>query len=450
MVRRGHVLSAPHFVLKKGPGSSVDSDLFAAWSDFDLASALAESLNIPARVANDADVQGAAVVNGKGLEVVITLGTGFGSAVFMDGTLLPHIELAHQPFRKDETYNEQVGEMARQEGGRQALERPGARGHRLSRCAFLLRPPLHRWRQRPPDRAGRTGRCPRAHHRGGQHGGDPGRDQALGRAAPGRMTPPRITLVGGGSTHWTPTLLVDFANTPALAEAEVTLYDIDPTTLPAMLELAAHIARSRDIGLTAGAAPDLPSALQGAEFVLTTLSVGGFASMVHDIEIPATYGLRQPVGDSVGPGGIMRALRSIPVMVDIARAVEEHAPDAMLLNVSNPLSTLCRAMSKETAVTTVGLCNEMVGFQFAMSLIFECGMHEVRPTVAGVDHLPWSPASPSAMTTASANCADPSRSRRLGERRHLDELPPPNGQGLAQDTRTGRSGPSPTWSSTTR
>jgi alpha-galactosidase/6-phospho-beta-glucosidase family protein len=202
------------------------------------------------------------------------------------------------------------------------------------------------------------------------------------------MTPPRITLVGGGSTHWTPTLLVDFANTPALAEAEVTLYDIDPTTLPPMLELAAHIARSRDIGLTARAAPDLPSALQAAEFVLTTLSVGGFASMVHDIEIPATYGLRQPVGDSVGPGGIMRALRSIPVMVDIARAVEEHAPHAMLLNVSNPLSALCRAMSKETAVTTVGLCNEMVGFQFAMSLIFECGMHEVKPIVAGVNHLP--------------------------------------------------------------
>jgi alpha-galactosidase len=202
------------------------------------------------------------------------------------------------------------------------------------------------------------------------------------------MTRPRITLVGGGSTHWTPTLLVDFANTPALAEAEVTLYDIDPKTLPPMLELAAHIARSRDIGLSARAVPDLPSALQGAEFVLTTLSVGGFASMVHDIEIPATYGVRQPVGDSVGPGGIMRALRSIPVMVDIARAVEAHAPDAMLLNVSNPLSALCRAMSKETAVTTVGLCNEMVGFQFAMSLIFECGMHEVKPTVAGVNHLP--------------------------------------------------------------
>jgi alpha-galactosidase/6-phospho-beta-glucosidase family protein len=195
-------------------------------------------------------------------------------------------------------------------------------------------------------------------------------------------------MVGGGSTHWAPTLLVDFANTPALHDAEVTLYDIDQKTLPPMVELGAHIARNRKIGLATKAATTLPEALNGAEFVLTTLSVGGFASMVHDIEIPASYGLRQPVGDSVGPGGIMRALRSIPVMVDIARATEQHAPEALLLNVSNPLSAICRAITKETRVTTVGLCNETVGFQFAMSLIFECGMNEVHLTLAGVNHLP--------------------------------------------------------------
>jgi alpha-galactosidase len=201
-------------------------------------------------------------------------------------------------------------------------------------------------------------------------------------------SPPRITLVGGGSTHWAPTLLVDFANTPGLQDADVTLYDIDQKSLPPMLELGQHIARSRKIDLTTRVATELPAALHGAEFVLTTLSVGGFASMRHDIEIPAAYGLRQPVGDSVGPGGIMRALRSIPVMVDIARATEEHAPDALLVNVSNPLSAICRAITRETGVRTVGLCNELVGFQFAMSLIFECGMKDVNPTVAGVNHLP--------------------------------------------------------------
>jgi alpha-galactosidase/6-phospho-beta-glucosidase family protein len=198
----------------------------------------------------------------------------------------------------------------------------------------------------------------------------------------------RITLVGGGSTHWTPTLLVDFANTPALADAQVTLHDINGDSLPQMLELAAHIARSRGIALTVRATTDLPAALEGAEFVLTTLSVGGFESMRHDIEIPYRYGIRQPVGDSVGPGGIMRALRSIPIVVDIARAVEKHAPDALLMNVSNPLTALCRAATVETGVTTVGLCNELVGFQFAMSLLFDCGMHEVNPVVGGVNHLP--------------------------------------------------------------
>jgi polyphosphate glucokinase len=117
MVRNGLVLSAPHFVLKKGPGSALDPELAKSWSRFDLAGALAASLKIPTKVANDADVQGAAVVKGQGLELVITLGTGFGTAFFMDGQLMPHLELAHHPFRKDETYNEQVGELARKNVG---------------------------------------------------------------------------------------------------------------------------------------------------------------------------------------------------------------------------------------------------------------------------------------------------------------------------------------------
>jgi polyphosphate glucokinase len=117
MVRNGVVLSAPHFVTKKGPGSAVDRKLFEAWAKFDLSKALSTAFGLPTKVANDADVQGAAVVHGKGLEVVITLGTGFGSAVFMDGRLLPHLELAHHPFRRDETYNEQLGELARKSKG---------------------------------------------------------------------------------------------------------------------------------------------------------------------------------------------------------------------------------------------------------------------------------------------------------------------------------------------
>ena len=107
------MLSASHFVTTKGPGSKLDPELQKAWSDFDLAGALARSIGKPCRVANDADVQGAAVVQGDGFEAVITLGTGFGTAFFMNGSLMPHLEFAHLEFRKGESFNEQIGEAAR-------------------------------------------------------------------------------------------------------------------------------------------------------------------------------------------------------------------------------------------------------------------------------------------------------------------------------------------------
>jgi len=117
MVRDGLILSAPHFVTESGPGSPVDPKLVVLWEHFDLAGALAAVTGRPARVANDADVQGLAVVEGKGLELVLTLGTGFGTSVFLNGRLLPHLEIAHQSFRKGETYDEQLGERTRKEIG---------------------------------------------------------------------------------------------------------------------------------------------------------------------------------------------------------------------------------------------------------------------------------------------------------------------------------------------
>ena len=117
MVRAGVVLSAPHFVTKHGPGTEIEQKLVTEWASFDLAGALAARLGKPTRVANDADVQGAAVVQGKGLELVVTLGTGVGTAFFYHGQLMPHLELAHHPLHKDETYNDQLGERARKQIG---------------------------------------------------------------------------------------------------------------------------------------------------------------------------------------------------------------------------------------------------------------------------------------------------------------------------------------------
>jgi alpha-galactosidase len=200
---------------------------------------------------------------------------------------------------------------------------------------------------------------------------------------------PRVVIVGGGSTHWTPRLLCDFANTPSLHDADVVLMDVDETSLPPMLDVAAHVAKHRPgIALNATATTDLDAALDGADFVVTAFSVGGFDSMKFDLDIPAKYGVNQSVGDSVGPGGVSRALRSVPVLLGIARAIERRAPDALLLNVTNPLSALCRAVTRETAVHTVGLCNEMIGCKFVMSLLLDADLRKIDPVVAGVNHLP--------------------------------------------------------------
>lgn len=117
MVRDGLVITAPHFITLHGPGTQIDPELERAWDRMDLAARLTADLGVPTKVANDADIQGAAVVEGRGLELVITLGTGFGTGLFYQGRLLPHLEVAHQPFRKGETYDDQLGEATRKQIG---------------------------------------------------------------------------------------------------------------------------------------------------------------------------------------------------------------------------------------------------------------------------------------------------------------------------------------------
>lgn len=112
VVRHGKIITAPHFVTKHGPESEVDDDLVKAWSGFAVADRLAQALGAPTRVLNDADLQGLAVIKGDGIELVVTFGTGVGTALFRDGELAPHIDLSHHPLAKGETYNQRVGEAA--------------------------------------------------------------------------------------------------------------------------------------------------------------------------------------------------------------------------------------------------------------------------------------------------------------------------------------------------
>lgn len=199
---------------------------------------------------------------------------------------------------------------------------------------------------------------------------------------------PRVAIIGGGSYHWAPRLLADFCNTPSLTGAHVVLHDLDPAGAQRMADLGTDFARRRTIGLRVEAVAEVGAALRNSDFVISAFSVGGLTSMRHDIQVPERFGIRQPIGDSVGPGGISRALRSVPVVLEIARNAEQYAPSALFVNVSNPLTALTRTIARETRIRVVGLCNELVGLQFQLSLFFDVPMHDVDFVVGGVNHFP--------------------------------------------------------------
>jgi polyphosphate glucokinase len=117
MVRAGLVLATPHFIRADGPGTEIVPELAAAWHRYPLAERVGETLGLPTRIGNDADVQGLAAISGVGMEVVLTLGTGVGSAIFLDGVLAPHLELSHHPLRKGKTYDEVLGDASRRRMG---------------------------------------------------------------------------------------------------------------------------------------------------------------------------------------------------------------------------------------------------------------------------------------------------------------------------------------------
>jgi len=202
------------------------------------------------------------------------------------------------------------------------------------------------------------------------------------------VTATTVCIVGGGSPNWTPTLLQDLATTPGMS-GRVVLHDIDAPALATMERLGRKIVATAGANLLVEAMSDLARALRGADFVVLTITTGGLAAMRHDLEIPLRYGIVQSVGDTVGPGGLSRALRNIPVVVGIAQEMERVCPDAWLLNLSNPLAALTRAVVATTAIKVVGLCHEPEGVRRAVAAMFGVGPDDVDLTVAGVNHQSW-------------------------------------------------------------
>ena len=129
--------------------------------------------------------------------------------------------------------------------------------------------------------------------------------------------------------------------------------------------------------------------LSRADFVVLSISTGGLDATALELEIPAHYGLVQTVGDTVGLGGLFRGLRNIPVVVVTARAMEEYCPDAVLLNLTNPLTVLTRAASKATPIRAVGLCHELFSTLGMLSKLFDVTEEAINARVAGINHFIW-------------------------------------------------------------
>jgi alpha-galactosidase len=198
----------------------------------------------------------------------------------------------------------------------------------------------------------------------------------------------QVTIIGGGSFQWGPELMADLFATPALAGMHLVLQDINPEPLPKMEALAHKVNEALGAKATITATTDQRAALAGADFVIVCISTGAFRSMAVDLEVPAKYGITQTVGDTVGPGGITRALRNIPVLVGIGHAMEELCPDAWLFNITNPMTTLTRAVCRETSIKTVGLCHEVGNFCMDLAIALGRPMEAVVPSVTGINHFP--------------------------------------------------------------
>jgi alpha-galactosidase len=206
---------------------------------------------------------------------------------------------------------------------------------------------------------------------------------------------PKIAFLGAGSTVFARNLLGDCMSSEHLRDCEIALYDIDPQRLKESEQILAAInkgkgGRSKIAGYVG--LENLENALRGATFAVNAIQVGGYdPCTITDFEIPKKYGLRQTIADTLGIGGIMRALRTIPAMEQFARAMEKVCPDVWFLNYTNPMSMLSGFMHRYSGIKTVGLCHSVQGCSYWLlkGLGMEDKLEGRRELIAGINHMGW-------------------------------------------------------------
>jgi len=198
----------------------------------------------------------------------------------------------------------------------------------------------------------------------------------------------KIAFIGAGSTVFAKNLLGDILSFPELAGSTISLHDIDGERLHTTEMVAHRIAALLNVHPSIEATTDRRAAVDGADYAISMFQVAGYQpGTVIDFEIPKKYGLRQTIGDTLGIGGIMRALRTIPVLLDVCHDMEELCPHVTFLNYVNPMAMNCWAISRASKIKTVGLCHSVQGT--AQQLAYDIGvpLEEINYLAAGINHL---------------------------------------------------------------
>jgi len=198
----------------------------------------------------------------------------------------------------------------------------------------------------------------------------------------------KITFIGAGSTVFAKNLMGDILSFPELANCTLTLFDINPERLNTSEIVAHHIAKKSNAHPIIETTMDRRAALDGADYAINMIQVGGYKpGTLVDFEIPKKYGLRQTIADTLGIGGIMRGLRTIPVMLDMCADMEDVCPDVVFLNYTNPMAILTWAMNRATKIKTYGLCHSVQGTAEQLAKDINVPIEEINYFCAGINHM---------------------------------------------------------------
>jgi alpha-galactosidase len=199
----------------------------------------------------------------------------------------------------------------------------------------------------------------------------------------------KITFIGAGSFGFTRKLVKDVLTFPSMEDAVISLMDIDENRLEFARRACERIVTEGGYPAKVTATTDRRRALEGADAVVITILVGGVDVWRHDLEIPKEYGISYCIGDTRGPAGIFRALRTIPVILDIVKDVEELCPKAIVLNYTNPMSMNCRAVQRTSKVLFTGLCHSVQGTSKMLARWINAPYEEIDYVCAGINHTAW-------------------------------------------------------------